>query len=188
MSTKLMDYGVSNIKLQFEYLYPHGFDCISIIVPSLKRRSAFILKVIRYDATILIFVTFLIFVVARIIIECTPTSGWLSEFLVTLGICLAQKFIKSPKSAREFIWVVGLLLFAFIAIVILSSISYKSLIEKKFDSEIDTFEQLANLDLNIFMTSNQPEWTDGRYNYKTQYFVFKLKENFIFLSVNFPLN
>lgn len=168
MSSKFMKIDDSNQESQFEYLYPHGFECMSILVPSIRQRTNFILMVFRNETTILILITFFMFVVARIIIESTSTSGWFSEFMLTLEICLAQKFIKSPKSTREFIWVIGLLLFALISVVILASISYKSLVEKLYESEIDTLEQLANSELNIFMTRDQPDWTDGRYDTKAQ--------------------
>lgn len=177
MSSTLIKIGSLNLDPEFEYLYPHGIDCMAILVPSIRHQIPFIIMIVRYDATILIFVTFFMFVVARIIIECAPTSGWFSELMLTLQICLAQKFIRSPKSTSEFIWVSSLLMFAFVAVMIMASFSYKILVEKQYEPEMDTSEQLANSDLNIFMTKLQPEWSVERCDKQTKYFVVKLNES-----------
>lgn len=150
--------------LDFEYLYPHGVDCLSILVPSLRRKTAFLFKVFYFNTNIciLIFVTFLAFVMLRILNEYTSPTDWFSEFLVTLGIFLAQHFIQSPKSKREYSWILGVLIFAFISIVLLSSILYQSLVVNRYEPEIDTLEQLANSDLNIVLLNGQTVWTDER--------------------------
>lgn len=119
-------------------------------------------KIVRSNVTVLIFVTFLIFVMVRILIQRAPISGWYFEFIVTLGIFLAQKFIRSPKSISEFIWISGLLMFAIIAVVILSSVLYQSLVVSRFEPEINTVQQLADTDLNIVMLKGEIAWTTKR--------------------------
>lgn len=165
MTSSIMEIVDSNVQSQSEYLYPHGVDCMSILVPSLRRKTTFLLKVFHGNTNIfiLIFVTFLFFVMSRIFFEYTAPSDWFSEFLVTLGIFLAQNFIKSPKSKREYIWIFGVLIFAYISIVLLSSILYQSLVVNQYGPEIDTLEQLANSDLNIVLLNGQMAWHDGRY-------------------------
>lgn len=137
-------------------MYPHGVDCLSVLVPVLKQRDIFIFKVARYNATTLIIVTFLMIVVARVLIQRAPISNWFPELLITFGICLAQRNIKSPKSSHEFCWIVSVLLFAFAAVAMLSTILYQSLVLNQYLPEIDTIEQLAASDLNIFMTNKEP--------------------------------
>lgn len=143
----------------FEYFYPHGVDCLIVLVPTLRRRESFIFKILHESATILILVTFCMYVMVRILIDCAPISDWFSEFMVTLSIFLAQKFIRSPKSTREYIWINGLLMFAFVAVVILSSILYRNLVINQYEPEIDTAEQLADLNLNIMMLNGEQAWT-----------------------------
>lgn len=166
MTSEIMQIGDSNFKQQFEYLYPHGVDCMSILVPSLRRKTTFLRKVFNYnrDICILIFVTFFLFVLIRIFMECTSPFGWFSEFMITLGIFLLQNFIHSPKSKRERTWTFSVLIFAFLSLVLMSSILYQCLVEIRYEPEIDTLEQLANSDLNIVLLHGQPGWTDdGRY-------------------------
>lgn len=164
MTSALMNISDLNIETDFEYLYPHGVDCLSILVPTLRRRESFMYKIVRSNASaiVLIFVTFLIFVMVRILIQRAPICGWFEEFIVTLSIFLAQKFIRSPKSKSEFIWISGLLMFAIIAVVILSSILYQSLVVNLYEPEIDTLEQLADTDLNIVMLEGENAWTPKR--------------------------
>lgn len=162
MTSDLMNISDINDETDFEYLYPHGVDCLSILVPTLRRRESFMYKIVRSNAAVLVFVTFLLFVLVRILIQRAPICDWFSEFVVTLGIFLAQKFIRSPKSISEFIWISGLLMFAIIALVILSSILYQSLVVNRYEPEIDTVEQLADTDLNIVMLNGESVWTTKR--------------------------
>lgn len=147
----------------FEYFYPHGVDCLIVLVPTLRRRESYIFKIVHESATILILVTFLMYVMIRILMKCTPISGWFSEFMATLGIFLAQKFIRSPKSTREYIWNIGLLMFAYVAVIILSSILYRNLVVNQYGPEIDTAQQLADLDLKIFVLKGEQAWTTKTY-------------------------
>lgn len=112
---------------------------------------------------ILIASTFLFFVISRIFIEHTTPSDWFSEFLVTFGISFAQNFIQRPKSKREYAWIFGMLIFAYISLVVMASILYQSLVVSQYEPEIDTLEQLANSDLSIVLINDQSEWTEGRY-------------------------
>lgn len=148
---------------EFEYLYPHGVDCLIVLVPTLRRRESFIFQIVHESAIVLIAVTFFMYLMVRILIKCAPISGWFSEFMVTLGIFLAQKFIRSPKTTREYIWINGLLMFAFVAVVVLSSVLYKHLVVAQYEPEIDTIQQLADLDLNILMSNGELEWTKNTY-------------------------
>lgn len=162
MTSALMKIIDTNTETDYEYLYPHGVDCLSILVPTLRQKQSFLFKIIRSNSTILILVTFIIFVVVRMLIQRASVRGWFSEFLVTLGIFLAQKFIRSPKSKSEFIWITGLLMFAIIAVVVLSCILYQSLVVNLFEPEIDTAEQLADTDLKIVMLNGENAWTTRR--------------------------
>lgn len=147
----------------FEYLYPHGVDCLTVLVPTLGKRESYIFKIIHESATILICVTFLMYVMVKILIERAPISDWFSEFMITFGIFLGQKFIRSPKSTRECIWINGLLTFALVAVVILASILYRNLVVNQYEPEIDTAQQLADLNLKIFMLNGEQAWTTKTY-------------------------
>lgn len=50
-------------------------------------------------------------------------------------------------------------MFAFVAVVILSSILYRNLVINQYEPEIDTAEQLADLNLNIMMLNGEQAWT-----------------------------
>lgn len=165
MTSTIMQIDDSNVQSQFEYLYPHGVDCVSILVPSLRRETSFLFKVIHYNTNMcaLIFAMYLCFVICRIVIESTSPSDWFSEFLVTFAYFFGQHFIQSPKSKREYSWIFGMLVFALISLALLSSILYQSLVVNRYEPEIDTLEQLANSDLNIVLLNGHMEWTDGRY-------------------------
>lgn len=162
MTSALMNIKDINNESDFEYLYPHGVDCLTILVPALRRSESIMFKIFRCNAVVLIFVTFLIFVMVRILIQRARIYGWFSEFMVTLGIFLAQKFIRSPTSKSEFIWISGLLVFAIIAVVVLSSILYQGLVVSRFEPEIDTIEQLADTNLKIVMLNGENAWATKR--------------------------
>lgn len=165
MTSAIMQHNSSNYQASFEYLYPHGFDCESILVPALRRKEHFLFKIFHYNTLLclMILMTFVTFVICRIFIESTSPSEWFSEFILTLGYFFAQHFIISPKSKREYSWIFCMLIFTQTSLALLSSILYQSIVVSRYEPEIDTLEQLASSDLNIVLVMGQTEWRNGRY-------------------------
>lgn len=158
MSSVLMDIGDTNDEKRPDYLYPHGTDCLSVLVPKSKKKISFMYQVVRYDATLLIFITYLLFSILRIFMKCAPLSEWFLEFFKTLGFCLAQQKPRNLKSRRDYMWLGGVLMFSYVVVALLSSILYQSLVMSRFDPEIDTVEQLANSNLKIVVPDDEHTW------------------------------
>lgn len=162
MSSVLMDIGDTNDENQPDYFYPHGTDCLSVLVPKSKQKNSFMFKVVRYDATLVIFITYLLFSILRIFMKCSPLSEWFLEFFKTLGFCLAQQKPRKLKSRRDYMWFSGVLVFSYLVVVLLSSILYQSLVMNQFEPEIDTVEQLAKSNLKIVVPEGEHIWPKQR--------------------------
>lgn len=57
MTSTIMKIDNSNFRSQFEYLYPHGVECLFILVPSLRREKTFLFKVFSNNNNMCILIT-----------------------------------------------------------------------------------------------------------------------------------
>lgn len=154
----LMDVGDTNDENHPDYFYPHATDCLSVLVPKSKQKISFMFQVVRYDATFVIFITYLLFSILRIFMKYAPLSEWFLVFFKTLGFCLAQQKPGKLKSRRDYMWFGGVLVFSYVVVVLLSSILYQSLVMSRFEPEIDTAEQLAKSNLKIIVPEGEHIW------------------------------
>lgn len=136
-----------------EYLYPHGSDCLSIIVPKDNKLESFLEKFLHDETIQSIFIIFFLFVLVRIILERSSMHKWFSDFFITLGIFLPQNFIKNISSNTVLIWLMGLLPFSVITTCLLSSIIYKTLVEKLFSPDMNTLDELIQSNLTLLLTN-----------------------------------
>lgn len=146
------------------YLYPHGADCLSVIVPRSQQHKLFLVEFARSHAIWAIGISFLLFTVVR----CAITGeGLFPSFIGTLATLLAQNFRLLQQTRSKYLWMVFVLIFAIISTNILSSILYLSLVNFEYTSEIDTMEQLDASGLTILVEDARSDdnWNFGKYCY-----------------------
>lgn len=129
-------------------LYPHGMDCMSVIVPKSKHHVLFIIQIAKRKALIAIAITFALFVILR---SAVSGEGLFTSLFVTLEICLAQNFIRLWDRPSECFWMVSMLAFALFSAIMMSSMLFVSLVNYEYQPEIDTMEQLVESGLTILV-------------------------------------
>lgn len=80
-----------------EFLYPHRYDCLAIVVPTSRPIDSFILKIFASNTLKTIIAAFLFLVVMRIIMLRSFYHRWLNDFFITWSILLMENFIRKPR-------------------------------------------------------------------------------------------
>lgn len=140
-------------KNMIEFLYPHGKNCLRIVVPRIKKKQMFLVKLIHNYNCQTICIVFCIFVLFKIVFGRSRLQTWLPDILSTLAIFLAQgKPIKSHRLWVS-IWNGELVLFSLFSTAALSAICYKTIISTKYISQIDSLDDLVQSNLTILVPS-----------------------------------
>lgn len=130
-----------------ERLYPHGKDCLLIIVPRQYQVGSFLTRVLKHGDIQSIGIVLMLFVLVRIIIQKAFWYEWFSIAFKSLQLFLAQGEI-SDRNAVEGAWSSILGGFSVFGITAISAILYNSLINVRH-GEIDTIEDLIASNLNV---------------------------------------
>lgn len=128
-------------------LYPHGKDCLLIIVPRQYQLGNFFARIVKHGDIQSIGVVLMMFVLARIVIRKAYVDEWFLIAFETLQMFLVQGTIIN-RNAVEAAWSNILRGFSVFGITAISAILYKSLINVEH-GEIDTIEDLIASNLSV---------------------------------------
>lgn len=128
-------------------LYPHGKDCLLIIVPRQYQVGNFFTRFVKHGDIQLIGVVLTMFVIVRIIIRKAFLDEWFLIAFKTLQMFLVQGEIAN-RNAVEAAWSNILRGFSLFGVTAISAILYKSLINVEH-GEIDTIEDLIASNLSV---------------------------------------
>lgn len=144
------------------YCYPHGFDCLSIVVPRSKQHEFFLHRIVGHKFTWAVMLTLLAFVFFRF---CITGEQWSTAILVTVAFFFVQNFRNNKMKPSEHLWTAFMIVFGFFSITIMSTMLYASLINNKAVAEIDTIEQLAASGLPVYVSdpSHEDTWDFSKY-------------------------
>lgn len=143
--------------------YPHGYDCLSIIVPRSKKRELFFMQIVTHKFTWAVLLTLLAFWFFRFVIT---GERWSEAAMVTIGLFLVQHFEQVKMKPSEHLWTVFMIVFGFFSITILSTMLFASLVNIRVVEEIDTLEQLAASGLNVYVNlpTHEDTWDFSKYS------------------------
>lgn len=141
------DYIDNALNWNTERLYPHGKDCLLIIVPRQYQVGNFFTTVVKHGDIQSIGIVLTIFVLVRIIIRKAHFNEWFLIAFKTLQMFLVQGDILNRNSV-EAAWSNILRGFSLFGITAVSAILYKSLINVEH-GEIDTIEDLIASNLTV---------------------------------------
>lgn len=134
-------------RFQTEMLYPYGTDCVVIMVPKQSQLHHFLQKLIKEPDIQSVCIVLMLFVIARILIEKSHWSQWIGICIESLGTFLSQ--VKSAKrNSIAKAWDINLRGFSVFAVVTLSVIIFKNLMNKEY-VEIDKVDELIASNLTI---------------------------------------
>lgn len=135
---------------QYNFLHPHDFDCLTIIVPNTRKNTSIVLRVLRNGEALAILLAFTVFLLTNILIKWPRDRSVSSHCLHTFGMCLAQSKLR-VRNRCEMLWTVGLLVFSVTAIATLSAVIYQKLITDQSLEPIRTMKDLAESDITIYI-------------------------------------
>lgn len=141
------DYIDKALNWSTDRLYPHGKDCLLIIVPRQYQVGNFITRVLKHGDMQSICAVLLLFVFVRIIIQKAFWYEWFLIALKTLQWFLAQGPILN-RNTLEAVWSHILRGFSLFGVTTISAILYNSLINVQ-QGEIDTIEDLIASNLSV---------------------------------------
>lgn len=142
-----LDYIDGVLNWSTDVLYPHGKDCLLIIVPRQYQVGNFFTRVLKHGDMQSICAALLLFVLVRIIIQRAFWNEWFLIAFKTLQWFLAQGVILD-RNAIEAAWSHILRGFSLFGVTIISAILYNSLVNIQH-GEIDTIEDLIASNLSV---------------------------------------
>lgn len=142
--------------------YPHGFDCLCIVVPRSKKHELFLRRIVTHKFTWAVLLTLLAFVICRF---CITHERCSRVVMVTIGLFLVQRFKNIKMKPSEHIWTLFMIVFGFISTTVLSTMFFASLVNVRPAFEIDNLEQLAASGLTVLVSdpSYEDTWDFSRY-------------------------
>lgn len=135
--------------------YPHGFDCLSVIVPRSQQHNPFFVQIMANKFTWTVLLTLGAFVLFRILITGEPFA---LGVILTIGMFLAQHYQTIKMKPSKHLWSICMLVFGFFATTILSSMLFASLVDNRVIGEIDSLDDLAASGLTVYV--NDPSHED----------------------------
>lgn len=168
MSPKYLEPDLKNDRFneQTDELYPHDKECLTFFVPQQLRIQNFLKKVISHGDVQSISVALLMFVLVRIIIQRATWNDLHSITFNTIQLFLAQGKIVN-RNAIEEAWANILRGFSLFAIITISAILFKSLLNVKHN-DIDTIADLIASNLTIVVPQSLKSHFDSLKDSKTQ--------------------
>lgn len=131
--------------------YPHGFDCLSIIVPRSIYQVSIFKQLICHVFTLAVLLVFGVFVLFRFIIF---KEKWSHACMATLSMFFVQHFDRVQMKLSERILTLSMLVFILFSTTVLSSMLFKSLFKDPVMEEIDNLDELAASGLTVCV--NEP--------------------------------
>lgn len=149
MSSNMVDPDYIDTKLNWntDSLYPHGKDCLLIIVPRQSQIGNLFTTVAKHGDIQTIGIVLAMFVLLRIIIQKSPFDQWFLIIFKTLQVFLAQGHMVNHNAA-EATWSNNLRGFSLFGITTISAIICKSMINVEH-GEIDTIKDLIASNLSV---------------------------------------
>lgn len=141
------DYIENDLNWHTDRLYPHGKDCLLIIVPRQYRVGNFFTRVVKHGDIQSIGIVLTMFVFVRILMRRAFLDEWFFIAFKTLQLFLVQGEIVN-RNAVEAAWANILRGFSLFGVTAISAILYKSLINVEH-GEIDTIEDLIASNLSV---------------------------------------
>lgn len=137
------------------FLYPHTFDCLSVLVPVMWSRQSFVSVFVRQSIVSVIAVVLVLLAVLRIAARLEHIGR---AILLTLGLFLTQQRMPPLRGCATYAWISCMLLCSLYASCILSSAIYTIVMTAEYEPEIDTFDQLSISGLPIYVSENSLEF------------------------------
>lgn len=135
-----------------EFLYPHDKACFRIVVPRIKTEQDFFDKLSQNNVAQSICLSVLLIYISKIILNRSwRVHDWILTFFTIISSIFGQKRQKISTPLWETIWNAQLLLITIFSTAALSAISYQSLVSVKYNTQIDTINDLIESDLRIFV-------------------------------------
>ncbi|KAJ6640547.1 CD9 antigen [Pseudolycoriella hygida] len=147
MSSSMVDPDYIDREWNTDKLYPHGKDCLLVIVPRQYQVSNFLTRVVRRGEIQSIAIVLTFFVLVRIIIKKAFLDEWFLIAFKTLQVFLSQGGIFN-HNGLEAAWSNILRGFSLFGITAISAILYNCLIKVQH-GEIETIEDLIASNLSV---------------------------------------
>lgn len=149
-----------NISFDTQFCYPHGTDCLSIMVPVVNQHASALYSL----AHPLIYAVGILFIIMAILRTISGVETFPHAVFITIAALFAQNFRRKPVTVSAKVWDSTMLLFTLSSSIFLSSTLYTNLINDGIALEIDTLQQLADSNLRIVVVDNssQDTWTFER--------------------------
>lgn len=141
------DYIDKTLKWKTDRLYPHGKDCLLIIVPRQYQVGNLFTTVVKNGDIQCIGIVLSMFVLARIIIEKALLREWFLVTFKTLQLFLSQGHVLNHNTA-ESAWSTLLRGFSLFGITTISAIICKNMISVQH-KELDTIDDLIASNLSV---------------------------------------
>lgn len=149
----------------YEYLNPHDFDCLVVLVPRTTAPPISVVKrILRVGQVQAIILGALLFVISRLLLRLRGSE--LDAFLYTIGLCLSQMTIRRPTSnggttakaevcrARiEYVWTCSLAVYSAFAMAWLTAVVNMKIVSNPVWQNIDTLAELGDAGISVYVSS-----------------------------------
>lgn len=85
----------------------------------------------------------------------TIRRAWHTVWFYTIGMCLAHDSNMDTSNRKQFLWIVGLLIFSITSSVILAAVIYENLTVEKWQENIDTLDELVLWNYTVYVVDVQ---------------------------------
>lgn len=145
--------GETTVDNYYDFLDPHQFDCLVILVPNGRRTTSIVLRVLRNGEVRTILLVFFLFCLTKIMLRWSRARNVAAVLFGTVGQCLAQSSSKATvvTNRREMLWTVGILVFSVTSTATLSAVVYQKLMFEQLTEPIRTMADLAESDVTIYV-------------------------------------
>lgn len=135
------------LNLSTERLYPHGEECVVVIVPKQNKPDNFLTKFTDNGDVQSVGLAMLTLIIARILIERASYRKWFAISFTTFGLLFNQAVVRN-ENFIESAWTNIVKGFSAISTIALSAIIYNNLVNDRY-SEIDTIKDLIASNLTV---------------------------------------
>lgn len=159
-----------------EYLTPHNYDCLQIVVPRGDRPPVSVVHRILRDGQVqAIILAAIVLALYRHAVLGLRDRGMVDVLMYTIGLCLSQVTIRKTSAATvrhgdgsraacvAFVWTWSLAVYSAIATAWLSAIVYLTIVSKPEWKFINSFDELREAGLTVIV----PDWYNDIGDWRT---------------------